>query len=196
VAAAETIRPINVGLIGAGAIAQAHAIAYAMASRYGDAAPPVRLRLLAEADAVRAEAACEKLGFETWTADWRELVASDEVDLVSIVTPNFLHAEMAIAAAEAGKHVFCEKPIASSAADGERMWQAAEAAGVVHGVNLTYRKVPAIRFVARLIKEGRIGRIRHFRASYLQDWANDPRGLGSSRRRSAVVVPSAESAPM
>jgi predicted dehydrogenase len=119
--------------------------------------------------------ACDKLGFESWTADWRELVASHDVDLVSIVTPNFLHAEMAVVAAEAGKHVFCEKPLASSAAEAERMWRAAEAAGIVHGVNLTYRKVPAIRFVARLIEEGRIGAIRHFRASYIQDWANDPR---------------------
>lgn len=170
----DASRPVNVGLIGAGAIARAHAIAYSMAFRYGDAVPPVRLRLLAETDADRAKAACQKLGFESWTADWRELVASGDVDLVSIVTPNFLHAEMAIAAAEAGKHVFCEKPIASSAADAERMWRAADAAGVVHGVNLTYRKVPAIQFVARLIAEGRIGTIRHFRASYLQDWANDP----------------------
>jgi predicted dehydrogenase len=166
---------VNVGLIGAGAIARAHAIAYSMASRYGDDVPPVRLRLLAESDKDRAKTACEKLGFDSWTADWREVVASGEIDLVSIVTPNFLHAEMAIAAAAAGKHVFCEKPIASSADDAERMWRAAEAAGVVHGVNLTYRKVPAIRFVARLIAEGRIGAIRHFSASYTQDWANDPR---------------------
>lgn len=172
----DTIRPVNVGLIGAGAIARAHAIAYAMAPRYGGSdLPPVHLRLLAETDAERARQACDKLGFESWTTDWQELVAGRDVDLVSIVTPNFLHAEMAIAAADAGKHVFCEKPLASSAADAERMWRSAEAAGVVHGVNLTYRKVPAIRFVARLIAEARIGAIRHFRASYIQDWANDPR---------------------
>lgn len=171
----KSVLPVNVGLIGAGAIARAHAIAYTTASRYGDAVPPVRLRLLAESDEDRAKAACEKLGFESWTADWRDVVASDDIDLVSIVTPNFLHAEMAIAAAEAGKHIFCEKPIASSAADAERMWRAAEAAGVVHGVNLTYRKVPAIRFIARLIAEEQIGAVRHLRAAYTQDWANDPR---------------------
>jgi len=176
VAAVKHARPINVGLIGAGAIARAHAIAYAMAQRYiADDVPPVRLRLIAETDEGRARVACDRLGFETWTADWHEVIASRDIDLVSIVTPNFLHADMALAAVRAGKHVFCEKPLASSAAEAECMWRAAEAADVVHGVNLTYRKVPAIRFVARLIAEGRIGAIRQFRASYIQDWANDPR---------------------
>lgn len=173
---ASRTRPINVGLIGAGAIAQAHAIAYTSVRSYCDPdLPPVRLRIVAETDEARAKAAVERLGFENWTADWQVLVADPEIDLVSIVTPNFLHAPMAIAAAEAGKHILCEKPLATNAAEAERMWRAADAAGIVHGVNLNYRNVPAIRFIARLIAEERIGEVRQFRAAYLQDWANDPR---------------------
>jgi predicted dehydrogenase len=144
------ITPINVGLIGAGAIARAHVIAYAGVRAYcGAEVPPVRLRLVAEADEKLASSAADRLGFESWTDDWQEVVSSSEVDLVSIVTPNFLHAPMAIAAAEAGKHVFCEKPMATSAGEAERMWRAADAAKIVHGVNLNYRNVPAIRFIAR-----------------------------------------------
>lgn len=172
----QSTQPLNVGLVGAGAIARAHAIAYAMAHSYsGRKTVPVQLRMLAEPNEPRAQAACHTLGFQDWTADWRELIADPDIDLVSIVTPNYLHAEMAIAAAKAGKHVFCEKPLATGSDEAERMWQAAEAAGIVHGVNLNYRKVPAIRFIARLIDEERIGEVRHFRATYLQDWANDPR---------------------
>lgn len=173
---ANANRPVRVGLVGAGAIARAHAIAYTTAHRYcGSAVPPVQLCMLADSDEQLARAAVERLGFESWTRDWEELVASPDIDLVSIVTPNFLHAPMAIAAAKAGKHVFCEKPMATNSAEAEQMWRTADAAGIVHGVNLNYRNVPAIRFIARLIAQGRIGTIRQYRAAYLQDWANDPR---------------------
>jgi predicted dehydrogenase len=169
-------KTINIGLIGAGSIARAHAIAYAGARTYcGPELPPVRLRRVAEAEEGLARAAAERLGFEEWTADWKALVASPDIDLVSIVTPNFLHAPMAIAAASAGKHVFCEKPLAISAKDAEEMWRAATAAGVVHAVNFNYRKVPAVQFIGRLIRAGRIGAVRQFRAAYLQDWGNDTR---------------------
>ena len=142
--------------IGAGSIARAHAIGYASAPTYcGPEVPPVRLAWVADADEAVAKAAAARLGFEAWTTDWERVAASPDVDLVSIVTPNFLHAPMAIAAAQAGKHVFCEKPLATSAAEGERMYRAAAAAGIVHAVNFNYRKVPAVRFIARLIREGR-----------------------------------------
>ncbi len=167
---------INVGLIGAGSIARAHAIAYASVRAYcGPGLPPVRLRRVAEAEEALARAAAERLGFEEWTTDWEALVASPDIDLVSILTPNFLHAPMAIAAAAAGKHVFCEKPLAISAKETEQMWHAAEAAGVVHAVNFNYRKVPAVQFIGRLIRTGRLGSVRQFRAAYLQDWGNDTR---------------------
>ena len=167
---------INVGLIGAGAIARAHALGYASARMYcGGDLPTVRLRRVAEADAALARSAAERLGFEDCTTDWEALVASPDIDAVSIVTPNFLHAPMAIAAAAAGKHVFCEKPLATTAADAERMVRAAQSAGIVHAVDFNYRKVPAVQFIRRLIVEGRLGAVRQFRAAYLQDWGNDLR---------------------
>jgi predicted dehydrogenase len=169
-------RAVNVGLIGGGGIARLHAIAYASAAAYfAPDLPPVRLRRVAEADESLARAAAERLRFEEWTADWEALVASPDIDVVSIATPNFLHAPMAIAAAAAGKHVFCEKPLSNTAADAERMCRAAAAAGIVHAVNFNYRKVPAIGFIARLIRAGRLGDIREFRAAFLQDWGNDTR---------------------
>jgi predicted dehydrogenase len=168
--------PIRVGLIGAGSIARAHAIAYASARTYcGPGVPPVRLVRLADVDEALAKAAAARLGFEAWTTDWEAVVAGPDVDLVSIATPNVLHAPMAIAAAAAGKHVLCEKPLAATAAEGERMYRAAAAAGVVHAVNFNYRKVPAVRFIARLLREGRIGEVRQFRGVFLQDWGNEAR---------------------
>ncbi len=186
--------PVRVGLIGAGSIARAHAIAYASARTYcGPEVPqvPQAFSRLADVDEALAKVAAARLGFEAWTTDWEEVVASPDVDLVSIVTPNFLHAPMAIAAAAAGKHVLCEKPLAAAAAEGERMYRAAAAAGVVHAVNFNYRKVPAVRFIARLLREGRIGEVRQLRGVFLQDWGNEARvaalvevrGRGCRRRR-------------
>jgi predicted dehydrogenase len=169
-------RTVNVGLIGGGGIARLHAIAYASAAAYfAPDLPPVRLRRVAETDESLARSAAERLRFEEWTTDWEALVASPDIDVVSIATPNFLHAPMAIAAAAAGKHVFCEKPLSNTAADAERMCRAAEAAGIVHAVNFNYRKVPAIGFIARLVRAGRLGDIRELRAAFLQDWGNDTR---------------------
>jgi predicted dehydrogenase len=167
---------INVGLIGGGTIARAHAIAYSSVRAYfGTAVPRVCLRRVAELDESLAQSAAQRLGFEQWTTDWEALVASPDIDLVSIATPNFLHAPMALAAAAARKHIFCEKPLAITAKEAERMLCAAEAAGVVHAVNFNYRRVPAVQFIRRLVHSGRIGTVRHFRAAYLQDWANDAR---------------------
>jgi predicted dehydrogenase len=166
--------PLRLGLIGAGSIARAHAIAYASARTYcGPEVPRVHFAVLADVDESLAKASAARLGFEAWTTDWEEVVASRDVDLVSIATPNFLHAPMALAAAGAGKHVLCEKPLATAAAEGERMYRAVAAAGVVHAVNFNYRKVPAVQFIARLIREGRIGEIRQFRGVFLQDWGNE-----------------------
>jgi predicted dehydrogenase len=170
------MKTVNVGLVGGGGIARLHAIAYATASAYfAPDLPAVRLRRLAEADETLARSAAARLRFEEWTTDWEALVASPDIDVVSVATPNFLHAPMAIAAATAGKHVLCEKPLSNTAADAERMCRAAEAAGIVHAVNFNYRKVPAIAFIARLVRAGRLGDIREFRAAFLQDWGNDTR---------------------
>ena len=111
------------------------------------------------------------------SADWREAIARDDIDLVDICTPGFTHAEIAIAALEAGKHVLCEKPLANTVAEAEAMTAAAESAhahGVRTMVGFTYRRVPAIALARQLVAEGRIGEIRHVRAQYLQDWISDP----------------------
>jgi levoglucosan dehydrogenase len=166
--------PVRIGLIGAGSIARAHAIAYASARTYcGPGVPEVRL--VWWPTSTRRSRRRPPRGSASRTTDWEEVVASPDVDLVSIVTPNFLYAPMAIAAAAAGKHVFCEKPLAATAAEGERMYRAAAAAGVVHAVDFNYRKVPAVRFIARLVGEGRIGEVRQFRGVFLQDWGNEAR---------------------
>jgi predicted dehydrogenase len=124
------------------------------------------------ADGVREAAQC--LGWERWETDWRRLIDRDDIDLVDIVAPHALHAEMAIMAAKAGKHVLCEKPLAVDPEQAGRMVAAAEESGVVNMVAYNYRFTPAVAFAKRLIGEGVLGRIVHFRARYLQDWAQDP----------------------
>ena len=128
-------------------------------------------------DAGRAAEAAARLGWAESSADWREVVARDDIDLVDICTPGDTHAEIAIAALEAGKHVLCEKPLANTVAEAEAMTEAAEkaaAGGVRAMVGFTYRRVPAISLARQLVEDGRIGEVRHVRAQYLQDWIADP----------------------
>jgi predicted dehydrogenase len=165
---------LGVGLVGAGAMGRVHAMAYAAARAYDPELPPVRLKVVAEASTAGARAAADRLGFERWTADWQLVVSDPEVSVVSVAAPNDLHAPVAVAAAGAGKHVLCEKPLATCAVEAQAMWRAAEAAGVVHMVNFNYRQLPAVQFARSLLHTGRVGRVRHFRGTYLQDWGNDP----------------------
>jgi predicted dehydrogenase len=113
-------------------------------------------------------------GWESVETDWRKVVERDDVDVIDISTPTYLHQEIAIAAAQNGKHIFCEKPIALSYASAKEMFEAAEKAGVVHYLNHNYRRVPAITFARQLIEQGKIGQIYHWRGAYLQDWITDP----------------------
>jgi predicted dehydrogenase len=122
-------------------------------------------------------AAADRLGWAAWETDWKRLVDRDDVDLVDVCTPGNTHAEIAIAALEAGKHVLCEKPLANTVDEAEAMTAAAEAArsnGVRSMVGFTYRRVPAIGLARKLVADGRVGDIRHVRAQYLQDWITDP----------------------
>ncbi|MRH41150.1 gfo/Idh/MocA family oxidoreductase [Aquibacillus halophilus] len=118
--------------------------------------------------------AADKMGYASYETDWRKLIERDDIDLIDIVTPNNTHTEMAIAALEAGKHVLCEKPIALSLLDAERMLEAAKKSGAVHMVSHNYRFAPAVQFAKKLINEGRLGKIYHVRAQYLQDFVMDP----------------------
>jgi predicted dehydrogenase len=135
------------------------------------------MTVLVGRDADRAAEAAARLGWAESSADWREVVARDDIDVIDICTPGDSHAEIAIAALRAGKHVLCEKPLANTVAEAEEMAAVAaeaRAAGVRTMVGFTYRRVPAIGLARRLVEEGRIGEVRHVRAQYLQDWIADP----------------------
>ncbi len=140
---------------------------------FGDVAAP-RLELICDAPRERAEAMAGQLGFARATDDWRALVADRAVDLVSITTPNRLHREMALAAIAAGKHVWCEKPLALTLGEAEEMAAAAEAAGVTTIVGYNYLRNPAFAHAERLVKAGAIGRVVHFRGVVDEDYQADP----------------------
>lgn len=125
-------------------------------------------------DAEGVGQAQRQFGWEESVTDWRELIGRDDIDLIDINAPSDAHKEIAIAAAEAGKHVFCEKPLALTLADSRAMLEAVEAAGVKHMIGFNYRFAPAVQLAKKLIDEGRLGRIFHFRAQFLQDWIIDP----------------------
>jgi predicted dehydrogenase len=168
---------IGIGMVGYAFMGQAHSQAWRNVHRFF--APPLTPELVALCgrDRQRASAAAQKLGWASVETDWRELVRRDDVHLVDICTPGDSHAEIALAALAAGKHVLCEKPLSNSVAEAEEMTSAAESAaadGVVAMVGFNYRRVPAVALARRLVADGRIGQVRHVRAVYLQDWIRDP----------------------
>ena len=167
-------KQINVGLIGYKFMGKAHSQAWRTVGRFFDldAEPIMKVVCGRDADAVAQFA--ERWGWESSSADWREVVARSDVDLIDISTPGHTHAEMAIAAAQAGKHVFCEKPLATSLADARQMLAAVRESGVKHMVNFNYRRCPAVALAKQMIEAGELGEIRHYRATYLQDWLVDP----------------------
>jgi predicted dehydrogenase len=119
-------------------------------------------------------AAARRYGYERWTTDWRDIVADERIGLFDNGGPNSLHAEPTIAAAEAGKHVLCEKPLGRTAEESFEVWRRVEATGVKHLCGFNYRFVPAVRLARELIEQGVLGELRHFRGRYLQDWGDDP----------------------
>jgi predicted dehydrogenase len=168
---------LGVGLIGYAFMGAAHSQAWRTAPRFFDLPLRPELRVLAGRDATRVAEAAGKLGWDATETDWRRVLERDDVGLVDVCTPGDTHAEIAIAALDAGKHVLCEKPLANTVAEAEAMADAAARAaarGVRSMVGFTYRRVPAIGLARRLVAEGRLGRIRHVRAAYLQDWIADP----------------------
>lgn len=168
---------LGVGLIGSGYMGKCHALAWnGVAAIFGDVERP-RLAVLAETSQVLAVSRARELGFARATADWRSLVTDREVDVVSITTPNAFHPEMAIAALEAGKHVWCEKPMATKLADAERMVQAARASGKVAVLGYNYIQNPMIRLIRRLLDEDRIGEVNHVRIEMDEDFMADPEAL-------------------
>ena len=168
-------RPLGVALIGHAFMGRAHSQAWRTVGAAFDV-PPIARRVIVGRDEQAVAEAARRLDWEEHATDWREAITRDDVDIVDICTPGFLHAEIAIAALEAGKHVLCEKPLANDPAEAERMVEAARAArerGQVAALGHTYRRVPALAHARDLVAAGRLGEIRQIRASYLQDWLVD-----------------------
>src|ERR671921_756332 len=173
---AQQAQPLRVAMIGHAFMGAAHSHAWRTAPRFFDLPLTPQLSVLCGRNPETTAAAADRLGWAESSTDWREVVDRDDVDLVDICTPGDTHAEIAIAALEAGKHVLCEKPLANTVAEAEAMAEAAARAaarGVRSMVGFTYRRVPAISFARQLVAEGRLGQIRHVRAQYLQDWLAD-----------------------
>lgn len=168
---------IGVGLIGTGYMGKCHALAWNSVKAVFRDGPRPRLVHLAEANAELARQRAEEFGFEKSTGDWRELIADPDVDVVSVTTPNAFHAEMAIAALEAGKHVWCEKPMAVGYAEAERMEAAARASGRVAILGYNYIQNPMIRQIGELIATGSIGTVNHVRVEMDEDFMADPEAL-------------------
>lgn len=165
---------LGVGMIGYAFMGIAHSQAWRNAPRFFDLPMRPDMAVVAGRSPEAVEAAAAKLGWSSTETDWKALVARDDVDLVDICTPGDTHAEIAIAALAAGKHVLCEKPLANSVEEAEAMVRAAEASDGLAMVGFTYRRVPAIQLARTLVADGRIGTVRHVRAQYLQDWIADP----------------------
>jgi len=166
-------RKLNVGLIGHKFMGKAHSHALRDISMFFELdCEPVMHTLCGIGDDLAAAAA--RYGWQRHTDSWEAVVSDPEIHVVDVCTPGDTHCRIVVAAARAGKHVLCEKPLALNAAEALQMYRAAEAAGVRHLVNFNYRRVPAVNLAKALIEEGRLGTIYHFRALYQQDWPLDP----------------------
>jgi predicted dehydrogenase len=165
---------LRVAMIGCEFMGRAHANAWRQAPRFFELPSEPVLQVACARDAAKLARAAERLGFAEHTTDWRAAIARADVDVVDVCTPGDSHAEIAIAAAQAGKGVLCEKPLANSVAEAEAMVEAVRSAGVPNLVCHNYRRVPAIALARRWLDEGRLGETRHFRGAYLQDWIVDP----------------------
>lgn len=184
-------KDLRIGIIGYGFMGRTHSNAYKQVPQFFD--PPLRpvLKAVCGRDANNAKTFADRWGYESIETDWRKLIARDDIDAIDICTPNNTHAEIAIAAAEAGKMVLCEKPLAMDLKQGQEMVDAIEKAGVPNTVWYNYRRVPAVTLAKQLIDEGRLGKIFHYRANFLQDWtisADLPQGGAALWRLDAAAA--------
>jgi predicted dehydrogenase len=165
---------IGVGLIGTGFMGECHAQAFASVGRMFEPPLQPRLEIVADAAAEPAQRCARRFGFARHTADWRALVADARVGLVSVTSPNAMHKEMALAAIGAGKHVWCEKPLAITASDARELAEAARAGGVTTLVGYNYLRSPAIQYAQRLVRNGDLGAVTYFRACFDEDYLANP----------------------
>ena len=163
-------RPLNIGMIGYGFMGRAHSNAYSQVNHFFDLQYRPVLKAICARDEAKAKAFAATWGYESVETDWRKLIARRDIDAIDICTPNNMHREIALAAAAAGKTILCEKPLAMNSQEGAEMAAAVEKAGVANMVWYNYRRVPAVTLAKKLIDEGRLGKIFHYRAVFLQDW--------------------------
>ncbi|MDR0396723.1 MAG: Gfo/Idh/MocA family oxidoreductase [Oscillospiraceae bacterium] len=168
------MKPMRFGLVGYKFMGKAHANALSRLPMFFETDARVERSVLCGRDARWLEQAAQTLGFGKTETDWRKLVAREDVDAIDITAPSNAHKEIALAAIKEGKHVFCEKPLALTADDAREMREAADKAGVANQVGFNYRFAPAMALAKRIIDEGKIGKVFHFRGSFLQDWIIDP----------------------
>lgn len=167
-------KTLRVGMIGYRFMGKAHSNGWRQAPHFFPLSAGVELHTICGRDAAGVEVARQQLGWQHASTDWQAVIDNPEIDIVDINTPNDSHAEIAIAAAQAGKHILCEKPLALNVRQCEEMLAAAKKAKIVHMVCHNYRRIPAIALAKRMIDEGAIGELYHYRARYAQDWIVDP----------------------
>lgn len=164
------MKPLRIGLVGYGFMGRTHSNAFRKVNNFFDVPYQPVLRAICARNAQNARAFADKWGYHSVETDWRKLIERDDIDLIDIATPNNSHAEIAIAAARAGKMILCEKPLSMDGKQGEQMVREVKKAGVPNMVWYNYRRVPAVTLAKQLIDEGKLGRIFHYRAKFLQDW--------------------------
>jgi len=182
---------LRIGMIGYGFMGRAHSNGYNRVKDFFDLEYLPVLQAVAARDAGKAQAFADRWGYKRVETDWRKLVAADDIDAIDICTPNNLHAEIAIEAAKHGKAILCEKPLSMNVAEGERMCEAVEKAGVPNTVWYNYRRIPAVTFAKQIIDSGALGRVFHYRAEFLQDWtinADLPQGGAALWRLDAAAA--------
>lgn len=167
-------KTLNIGMVGYGFMARAHSHAWSTVSHFFDTGYRPHLKAVAARNVQKASAFATMWGYERVEPDWRRLIEASDIDAIDICAPNDLHAEIAIAAAKAGKMVLTEKPLARTAAEGLPMVEAVEAAGVPNMVWYNYRRVPAVTLIRNMVAAGKLGQIFHYRAKFLQDWTISP----------------------
>jgi predicted dehydrogenase len=185
------MKNLNIGMIGYGFMGRVHSNGYNRVNNFFDLEYRPVLKAVAARDAGKAKAFADTWGYESVETDWRKLVERKDIDAIDICTPNNLHKEIALACAAAGKMILCEKPLSMNGPEGEEMVKAVEKAGVANTVWYNYRKVPAVTLAKKLIEEGRLGKIFHYRANFLQDWtinADLPQGGAALWRLDAAAA--------
>src|SRR4051794_13845274 len=169
-----TRKPLRIGMIGYGFMGRAHSNAYRRVNNFFDLEYEPVLQAVCARDQDKAKKFADKWGYPSIESDWHKLIDRKAIDAVDICVPNNLHHDIAVAAAKAGKMILCEKPLSMDTAEGQKMVDAVEKAGVRNTVWYNYRRVPAVTLAKQLIDEGRLGKVFHYRANFLQDWTINP----------------------